>query len=134
MNKFLIIIALFSTSFFYGQTYEYSTKIIRAAIQTSEGKKYKILNNYKGPYKLIFEKFSDGNTITLMGPNDKEYLLAPTYHLYKNSGYVELDGFTYQKGLYFLVTSNGEHINIYISTDFNSVLMYNDDDTMWEFK
>lgn len=134
--KLLTIYFLFLiTAVAFGQTYSYNLKTVKALVQTSNGNEYRTLNTYQGPYRFAFEAPNDPQikklfTLLLPGQN-----IAPGqswYGLLQDSGYIEKDGVIYKKSIYYF-TKNNERVMVMISNDYSRIIIFNNDDTIWEF-
>lgn len=130
-NIFILLILISSIS--YGQTYSYSKKTVKAKVQTATGNDYRVLDIYAGPYQFVFEKpDNESKLFTLLRPNEQLAPGQPWYSLLKDMGYIEKDGILYKKSLYYY-TGTDEQVMVLISNDYNRIIIFNTDDTIWEF-
>lgn len=133
---FLILFAALITCFTaFSQTYRYSTKTIKALVQTSNGNQQRIIGKYSGPYIFKFENPNDyqiKRIFTLMSPGQYDELTAPWYGLLKEMGYVEKEGVTFKKYLY-TDTESGENVLVLLPDDYSMIVIFRKDDTVWEF-
>jgi hypothetical protein len=130
-SKFIIILLIINSFVSYCQTYSYMIKTVKAMVQTSNGSEFRTLNKYKGPYSFVFQNTQD-KLFTLLKPGEN---LEPGQHWYgflKDSGYIEKEGVIYKKSLY-MYTGNGAQVMVLISNDYNKIIIFNQDDTIWEF-
>ena len=130
----IILLFLFSTICF-GQTYSYAKKTVKASVETVNGNEYRTLNVYKGPYRFVFETPNDPQIkklFTLLMPGQDNGPGLPWYGLLKDSGFIEKNGVLYKKSMYYY-TGNDEQVMVLISNDYNSIIIFNHDDTIWEF-
>lgn len=128
----LIIIMIISQDAF-GQTYSYSKKTVMVSVQTATGNEYRTLNTYQGPYRFVFENANTRDKLfTLLKPNENLRPGQEWYGFLKDVGYIEKDGIMYKKSMY-LYTGTREQVMVLISTDYNKIIIFNQDDSIWEF-
>lgn len=103
------------------------------SVQTANGNEYRTLDTYQGPYQFVFENSDTKDKLfTLLKPNE---ILRPGQQWYgflKDVGYIEKNGIIYKKSIY-LYTGSGEKVMVLISNGFNKIIIFNQDDTIWEF-
>ena len=127
----MLLLLIFVSSVTLGQTYSYSKKKVIVSVQTSNGNEYRTLNTYQGPYKFVFQNSGD-KLFTLLKPNEDLRPGQQWYGFIKDSGYSEKNGIIYKKSIY-LYTGTNEQVMVLISTDFNKIIIFNQDDSIWEF-
>ena len=54
------------------------------------------------------------------------------YGFLKDMGYIEKDNILYKKSIYYY-TGDDEQVMVLISNDYNKIIIFNKDDTIWEF-
>jgi hypothetical protein len=135
-TKNLIIYFLFLiSSVTFGQTYSYNLKTVKALVQTSNGNDYRTLNAYQGPYSFVFETPNDPQIkrlFTLLYPGQNIAPGQPWYGLLQDSGYIEKNGVIYKKSIYYYTKTN-EKVMVMIANDYSQIIIFNSDDTIWEF-
>lgn len=131
-TKMLLILFIISGGCF-GQTYSYAKKTVMVSVQTANGNEYRTLDTYQGPYQFVFENSDIKDKLfTLLKPIE---ILRPGQQWYgflKDVGYIEKNGIIYKKSIY-LYTGSGEKVMVLISNGFNKIIIFNQDDTIWEF-
>jgi hypothetical protein len=133
MKKISLIFLLFISLVSFGQTYSYSKKTVKVSIQTANGNEYRTLNTYQGPYRFVFENTNTRDKLfTLLKPNENLSPGQQWYGFLKDVGYIEKDSIIYQKSIY-LYTGTNEKVMVLISSDFNKIIIFNQDDSIWEF-
>lgn len=133
MKTTYFIFLFFISSISFGQTYSYSLKTVKANVQTSNGNEYRVLNRYSGPYRFVFETpRNEKKLFTLLRPDENIAPGQPWYSLLKDMGYIEKDNILYKKSIYYY-TGDDEQVMVLISNDYNKIIIFNKDDTIWEF-
>lgn len=116
-------------------TYNYYKKSVKAKVQTENGIEYRLINTYQGPYKFVFETPNDPQIkklFTLLNPGQQNGPGLPWYGLLKDIGYIEKNGVLFKKSIYYS-TADDEQIVVLISNDYFRIIIFNNDDTIWEF-
>nr|AUN37892.1 hypothetical protein [uncultured bacterium] len=132
--KLLILLFLiFISSISFGQTYSYSKKTVKVIVQSIIGNEYRELTTSAGPYRFVFETPHKGKKLfILLKPNEKMSLGKSWYEFLKDDGFIEMNKILYKKSIYYY-TETDEQVTVLISKDSNSIIIFNDDDTIWEF-
>lgn len=129
----ILILLIFISQDSFGQTYSYSKKTVMVSVQTANGNEYKTLNIYQGPYRFVFENTNTRDKLfTLLKPNENLRPGQQWYGFLKDVGYIEKDSIIYKKSIY-LYTETREQVMVLISSDYNKIIIFNQDDSIWEF-
>lgn len=133
MNSKLLTLLLFMSFVSFGQTYSFSRKTVKVSVQTAKGNEYRTINTYQGPYKFVFETPRNENKLfTLLKPNESLSPGQPWYGFLKDAGYIEKEGILFKKSIYYF-TESKEQVMLLISTDYSRIIIFNQDDSLWEF-
>lgn len=136
MKSIFLSLLLFVTFVSIGQTYSFSKKIVKASVQTDNGREFKIIDTYEGPHEFIFETPNDPEIkkiFTLLKPEQTNEQGLPIYALMRELGYTDgKSGVIYKKSIY-LFTEIDKEVMVLTTNDNSSIVIFFPNETVWEF-
>lgn len=131
----LLAITAFFITFSFAQTYSFSKLIKKASVQTSTGTQYKVIATLDGPYRFVFETPNDPQIkrlFTLLKPGQQNEPGLPWFGQIKEQGFIEIKNTLFRKSIYY-DTENREQVVVLIAEDYSQIIIFKNDDTVWEF-
>ena len=136
MKSIILFLAfLINTNFSFSQTYLFNNLVKKAIVKTANGETQKVIGTYSGPYSFIFETPTDPSIkrlFTILNPGQINGPGIPWYGHIKDLGFVETEGITFQKSIYFDTNSSSD-VLVFIALDYSKVIIFRNDQTIWEY-